>query len=110
MTAAYQSAATNASAVSGVILVSAGIALVIAILVIVAMWRLFTKAGRPGWASIVPFYNTYTLLKKSGKTVYRHGYMTGMEHKVVLSTSTDTPPEPKWFVRAVVSLRWLKEP
>jgi hypothetical protein len=52
----------------------------------------------------------YTLVKKNGKTVYRHGYMTGMEHKVVLSTSTDTPPEPKWFVRAVVSLRWLKEP
>jgi hypothetical protein len=52
----------------------------------------------------------YTLVKKDGKTVYRHGYMTGMEHKVVLSTSTDTPPEPKWFLRAVVSMRWLKEP
>jgi hypothetical protein len=52
----------------------------------------------------------YTLVKKNGKTIYRHGYMTGMEHKVFLSTTTDTPPEPKWFARAVVSLRWLKEP
>ena len=26
---------------------------------IVAMWKIFTKAGKPGWASIVPFYNLY---------------------------------------------------
>lgn len=26
---------------------------------IVARWRIFTKAGKPGWASIVPFYHSY---------------------------------------------------
>lgn len=24
---------------------------------IVAMWEVYSKAGRPGWAAIVPFYN-----------------------------------------------------
>ena len=27
------------------------------------MWKIFVKAGEPGWASIVPFYNTYVLFK-----------------------------------------------
>ena len=30
---------------------------------IVACWLLFKKAGKPGWASIVPFYNVYTLFE-----------------------------------------------
>jgi apolipoprotein N-acyltransferase len=39
------------------------IALIVVAIVITGMWKVFTKAGRPGWAAIVPFYNTYTLLK-----------------------------------------------
>ena len=34
---------------------------------IVASWRLFDKAGYPGWASIVPFYNLYIMLKIADK-------------------------------------------
>lgn len=30
-------------------------------------WKLFTKAGEPGWASIVPIYNAIVLLKIAGK-------------------------------------------
>lgn len=30
---------------------------------IAAMWMLFEKAGEPGWAAIVPFYNLYVLYK-----------------------------------------------
>ena len=33
------------------------------IITIVAMWKIFEKAGEPGWASIVPFYNLYVLFK-----------------------------------------------
>ena len=25
------------------------------------MWKIFVKAGRPGWESIIPIYNTYIL-------------------------------------------------
>jgi len=34
---------------------------------IVVMWRLFTKAGRPGWVAIVPFYNTWVYCEVCGK-------------------------------------------
>lgn len=40
-----------------------GIILIISILVIVAHWKLFSKAGEPGWAAIVPFYGNYVLFK-----------------------------------------------
>ncbi|MGZ4129921.1 MAG: DUF5684 domain-containing protein [Actinomycetota bacterium] len=41
--------------------------LVIAVVDIVAMWRLFTKAGQPGWAAIIPIYNLYVLVKIAGR-------------------------------------------
>lgn len=34
------------------------ISIAILILMIVANWKLFTKAGEEGWKSIIPFYNT----------------------------------------------------
>ncbi|MGA2293671.1 MAG: DUF5684 domain-containing protein [Acidimicrobiales bacterium] len=42
---------------------------VIAVLVfyIAAEWRLFTKAGRPGWAVLIPVYNLYVQIKIAGK-------------------------------------------
>ena len=41
--------------------------LVILVLSIVACWKVFTKAGKPGWASIIPIYNIYVLLTIVGK-------------------------------------------
>jgi len=37
--------------------------LAVAVLGIVAMWKIFEKAGEPGWAAIIPFYNLYILFK-----------------------------------------------
>ena len=37
------------------------IALVFSVFMIVCQWKLFTKAGKPGWAAIVPIYNSYVL-------------------------------------------------
>ena len=37
------------------------------ILYIVAMWKIYTKAGKPGWAAIIPFYNIYVLLEIVGR-------------------------------------------
>ena len=36
-------------------------------LMIISMWVVFTKAGQPGWAAIIPIYNTYVLLLVAGK-------------------------------------------
>ena len=43
------------------------ISLAIAILMIAAMWRVFSKAGEPGWASIIPIYNIYIMCKVAGR-------------------------------------------
>ncbi len=37
------------------------------VLMIVGMWKVFVKAGKPGWAAIIPFYNMYVLLEIAGK-------------------------------------------
>ena len=43
------------------------ISLAICVLIIAAMWKVFTKAGQPGWASIIPIYNLYVLCKIAGR-------------------------------------------
>jgi hypothetical protein len=47
--------------------VSMIIGLLIALFLIVAMWKVFTKAGQPGWASIIPIYNLYIWCKIVGR-------------------------------------------
>jgi hypothetical protein len=44
--------------------------LVVAVVMIAAMWTVFAKAGEPGWAAIVPIYNILVLLKISGKPMW----------------------------------------
>ena len=41
--------------------------LAIVALFIAAFWKVFTKAGQPGWAAIVPIYNVYIMLKIAGR-------------------------------------------
>jgi hypothetical protein len=43
------------------------IELAVIVLVIIGMWKVFAKAGRPGWASIIPIYNAYVLCEIAGK-------------------------------------------
>jgi hypothetical protein len=40
---------------------------VFGIIVLIAMWKVFTKAGKPGWAVLIPFYNLYVLLEIVGR-------------------------------------------
>jgi Mce-associated membrane protein len=43
------------------------VAVVIVVFALAALWRVFAKAGQPGWAAIVPFYNIYILLRIVGR-------------------------------------------
>jgi Family of unknown function (DUF5684) len=43
------------------------IGLVVGLLLIVSMWKVFSKAGQPGWAAIIPIYNIYVLCKVAGR-------------------------------------------
>jgi hypothetical protein len=41
--------------------------LAVAVFMLVALWKVFTKAGQPGWGVLIPIYNTYLMLKIAGK-------------------------------------------
>ncbi|HKU18874.1 MAG TPA: DUF5684 domain-containing protein [Candidatus Saccharimonadales bacterium] len=58
---------TTSSGVSGVFWALLIGAVVLAVFMIVCMWRVFTKAGKPGWAAIIPIYNTLVLLQIVGR-------------------------------------------
>ena len=42
------------------------VSFVVCAFLLVALWRVFTKAGQPGWKCLIPFYNTYILFKIAG--------------------------------------------
>ncbi|HEY5386426.1 MAG TPA: DUF5684 domain-containing protein [Thermoleophilia bacterium] len=44
--------------------------LAFAVLTIVGLWKTLSKAGLPGWAAIIPFYNEYNIVKMSNRPVY----------------------------------------
>lgn len=62
-TAEAATAGALAGGLLGTIIVAS---IAVAILMIVAMWRLFTKAGEKGWKSLIPIYDVYILFKISG--------------------------------------------
>ena len=37
---------------------------------IASIWKVFTKAGKPGWAAIVPIYNLVVLLEIVGRPIW----------------------------------------
>jgi Family of unknown function (DUF5684) len=37
------------------------------VLYVAELWIVFTKAGRPGWAALIPIYNTYVVIKIAGR-------------------------------------------
>ena len=42
----------------------------IVIVLIASMWKVFVKAGKPGWAAIVPIYNIIVMLEIVGKPLW----------------------------------------
>ena len=72
MTYTYNYGTTNAAQTGGLAL---GIGVVIAYVVvmlaicafsIIVLWKIFTKAGKEGWKSLIPVYNMYTLCEIVG--------------------------------------------
>ena len=51
-------------------LIGLGIYLVVMLAMLAGMWQVFVKAGEPGWAILVPFYNMYVYLKITGKPAW----------------------------------------
>lgn len=52
-----------AAAAAGMSIMFMVAGLIFLVVIIVALWKIFVKAGYPGWAALIPFYNIYVLLK-----------------------------------------------
>jgi hypothetical protein len=46
------------------------VALALVIFIIAGVWRVYEKAGKPGWTSLIPIYNTIVLLEIAGKPIW----------------------------------------
>ena len=63
----------GAAAAVGIMAVLAAMMVPILILMaiyIISMWKIFTKAGQPGWAAIVPIYNIIVQLNVQGRPTW----------------------------------------
>ena len=40
------------------------------VLMVASVWKIFDKAGEPGWASIILIYNVVVLLKIVGRPIW----------------------------------------
>src|SRR5256885_2358005 len=73
LTLLMQSDTPNPAAAGAIAAMGTGMSiviLVVALLLIVSMWKVFTKAGEPGWAAIIPIYNLVILCKIAGKPAW----------------------------------------
>ncbi len=61
---------SNAGTAAGVGAVTLIFYIVIIALLLVSMWKIFVKCGKPGWAAIVPIYNIITMLDIAGKPAW----------------------------------------
>ena len=44
--------------------------LAISVVIIIAQWKIYEKAGKPGWAILIPIYNLIVLLEIVGKPIW----------------------------------------
>ncbi len=58
--------AAGAGALIAVNLVS----LLVSVLVIASMWKVFAKAGLPGWAALIPIFNIVVWLQMVGRPIW----------------------------------------
>jgi hypothetical protein len=57
-----------APAVVGMLFMLVYLAIIIAFLA--GMWKMFEKAGKPGWAAIIPIYNLVVLVEITGRPIW----------------------------------------
>ncbi len=57
----------NSGILAGVGVTFVIIYLAIIVIVFAGLWKTFEKAGKPGWAAIIPIYNIYIMIEIVGK-------------------------------------------
>lgn len=89
------------------------ISIILCVLMIIAWWKIFTKAGEKGWKAIIPFYSSYTMYKISWKTsvwwiMLAVSIVCGGIGAAMLSSSTTASPSVigliLYYAAAIVTL------
>ena len=44
--------------------------IIVYVAIVIGLWKTFEKAGKPGWAAIIPIYNYIVLLEIVGKPIW----------------------------------------
>ncbi len=57
----------TAGALGAFFLVYSIVVFAIALVSIIGLWKVFLKAGKPGWGALIPLYNTYLIIVTAGK-------------------------------------------
>lgn len=69
----YENPLTDSESL-GILAALGGVSTLIALLVMgvifAGLWKIFTKAGKPGWAAIIPIYNYIVLMEIIGKPIW----------------------------------------
>ena len=58
------------AAAKNLVIIGGLVGLVVGLIFVIAVWKVFSKAGKPGWASLVPIYNYIVLLEIVGKPLW----------------------------------------
>jgi ABC-type sulfate transport system permease subunit len=62
-----ESSGAPVAAMAGSMILAFGIVM---LLLVVSLWKVFAKAGQPGWAAIVPLYNIIVMLEVAKKPLW----------------------------------------
>lgn len=79
------------------------------VLLIIAWWRMFTKAGEKGWKSIIPIYSSYVLFKLVWNTknfwiCLGLGVVTGLLNSLGTSFAADSNGAGGFGIFSILSL------
>ena len=80
------------------------VAIILYVLCVVGLYKMFVKAGEPGWKAIIPIYNTYIMFKISWKTsmfwIFFFTYIVGYVLCQVVSVAS--PAETTGLILAII--------
>lgn len=66
----YSSGVDNPAVVAAILSAIFIPLLIVWIITVIGMWKTFEKAGKPGWAAIIPIYSTIVMIEIVGKPMW----------------------------------------
>ena len=92
------------SAIAGTFLASFVIfGIIFYVLLVIALWKIFTKAGEEGWKSLIPIYNCYILYKISGLSFLYWFVIPVVGASILSGVANSVSSEPVKYILLIVA-------